>query len=107
MFDKPSRLSRTDLLVVKIVMAWGCWLALGLVVWVFFPLSSDPTSHGFESFAVLVFVIAAQLPFAFIFLITAVRKWGKISEDTKFLSCSVFVLTLAAAGLITWYFLWW
>ena len=106
MFNKIKALGRSDALVLKISVAWGIWLVLGLGAWVFFPLSTDPTSQGFESLHVLAWVVTAQLPFAVVLLAVALRNWHLISSDYRFLSCSVLILALAAISGLIWYFSW-
>lgn len=107
MFEKIKALNRCDLLILKISVAWGIWLVFGLAVWLLFPLSSDPTSHGYESLHVLAWVITAQLPFSFFLLYTAFQSWQRISGDFQFLSCSVLILTIGAVGALVWYFSSW
>ncbi len=107
MFDKLENLNSEERTILKILVVWGIWLILGLVVLFFFPLASEPASQGYESLNVLAWVIAAQLPFSLLLLTSALRRWRRISGDFQLVSCSVLVLTLAAVGSLVWYFSWW
>lgn len=94
LFDRANQSERRILIVAGV---WLVWLAVGIAVWLLFPLSSDATSHGYESFAVLLGVVAAQVPFSLFITVASVVTWHRISGNYRFVGCLMFLVSVTAA----------